>query len=297
MENKKFILLGAVLLALSFTSCKNREAEAFAAIEKDVFFVKAENPSLRTISNEIVLGAAVKAMEEATIYSRINGKLVENVLREGDAVAKDQAIAYVKKDEVGVVYEPAPIPSTLDGVIGRIYQDPGADITVQTPIALVVNQKKVRIQMDVPEKYLSNVRLGQKVSFRVEAWPEKVFYAVIEKISPVVDRVSKTALVEAVADNSGSYLKSGMFCEARISVNEAKNVLAVPLSAIVYKDNIPYIYAVDETGHSVREIKASLGLSDSQYAQVKNISPKDKIVTVGLYGIYDKAKISLAQDN
>lgn len=297
MVNKKMILLGAMSIALSFTCCKDRDAEVFAAIEKDVFFVKAETPSIRTISNEIVLGASVKAMEEATIYSRINGKLVENVLREGDSVAKGQAISYVKKDEVGVVYQPAPIPSTIDGVIGKIYQDPGSDITIQTPIALVVNQKKVRIQMDVPEKYLSNVRLGQKVSFKVEAYPEKVFYASIEKISPVVDKVSKTSLIEAVADNSNAYLKSGMFCEARISVSEAKNVLAVPLSAIVYKDNFAYVYAVNEDGNSVREIKASVGLKDSQYAHIENISSKDKIVTVGLYGIYDGAKISLAQDN
>ncbi|MEW5950611.1 MAG: efflux RND transporter periplasmic adaptor subunit [Elusimicrobiota bacterium] len=294
---KKIILISAVLISFFAISCKNKEAEAFNKIEKDVFFVKAENPQIRTISNEIVLGASIKAMEEAVIYPRINGKLTENVLKEGDSVSKDQTIAYVKKDEVGVVYEPAPIPSTIDGVIGRIYQDPGADVNIQTPIALVVNQKKIRIQMDMPEKYLSGIYKGQKVSFKVETYPDKVFSAKIEKISPVVDKVSKTSLVEAVADNSSGYLKSGMFCEARVALKEVDNAYAVPLSAIVYKEKVPYIYVLDESGHSVKEVKASLGISDSQYAQVKNINLKDKIITVGLYGIYDKAKVYISEND
>lgn len=296
--NKKNILIVAFLTASSFAfySCKNKEAEAFNKIEKDVFFVKAENPKVRDISNDIVLGASVKALEEAIIYPRTAGKLVENVLKEGDEVSKDQTISYIKKDEVGVVYEPAPVPSTIDGVIGRIYQDPGADVNPQTPIALVVNQKKVRIQLDMPEKYISQIYKGQKVAVKVETYPDRLFYGHVERISPVVERGSKTSVIEAIADNPSGALKSGMFCEARVFLREAKNALSIPLASISYKGNTPYIYVLDESNHKVKEMKAELGVSDSEYAQIKNISPKAKVITVGIYGIYDGAKVALSEN-
>ncbi|GAB4028974.1 MAG: hypothetical protein Fur0012_02520 [Elusimicrobiota bacterium] len=296
--NNKNILMAVVLMVSSFAfySCKNKEAEAFNKIEKDVFFVKAENPQVRDISNDIVLGASIKALEEAIIYPRTAGKLVENVLKEGDDVSKDQTISYIKKDEVGVVYEPAPVPSTIDGVIGRIYQDPGADVNPQTPIALVVNQKKVRIQMDMPEKYLSQIHKGQKVAVKVEAYPDRFFYGQVERISPVVERGSKTSVIEAVVDNASGALKSGMFCEARIFLKEARNALSLPLAAISYKGNVPYVYVLDESNHRVKEMKAELGVSDSEYTQIKNISPKARVITVGLYGIYDGAKVALSEN-
>ncbi len=292
-REKLFFMASMIILSFSSFSCKNKEVEALNNIEKDVFFVKAEKPQIRDISNGIVLGASVKALEEAIIYPRTSGKLVENLLKEGDEVKKDQTISYIKKDEVGVVYEPAPVPSTIDGVIGRIYQDPGADVKPQTPIALVVNQRKVRIQMDMPENYLSKIYQGQKVDIRVEAYPEKIFYGSVEKISPVIDRESKTFLVEAVIDNSSNMLKSGMFCEARVFLREARKAVSIPVSAIVYKDKNAYIYLLDESNHKVKEIRADVGVSDSQYAQVRNISLNSKVITVGLYGIYDGAKVSV----
>lgn len=292
-KGKIFAMASMLILSFSFFSCKNKEAEAFNKIEKDVFFVKVEKPQIRDISNDIVLGASVKAMEEAIIYPRTSGKLIENVLREGDEVKKDQTISYIKKDEVGVVYEPAPVPSTIDGVIGRIYQDPGADVNPQTPIALVVNQSKVRIQMDMPEKYISQIYPGQKVAIKVEAYPEKSFYGSIKKISPVIDRGSKTFLVEAVIDNSSGMLKSGMFCEARVFLKEALKVVSIPVSAIVYKGKDAYIYLLDKSNHEAKEFKANIGVSDSQYAQIKNLPLNSQVVTVGLYGIYDGAKVSV----
>ncbi|MDP2865122.1 MAG: biotin/lipoyl-containing protein [Elusimicrobiota bacterium] len=152
MKNIKTLLILTVAAAGLASGCRNKEVEAFNKLEKDRFLVRTEKAQIRNLEEYILLTGSVKAMDEATLYPRIAGKLLRNVLKEGDPVKKDETVALIERDEVGTVYEPAPVPSTLTGVIGRVYQDTGASVNPQTPIALVVNQGMVRVAVDVPEK-------------------------------------------------------------------------------------------------------------------------------------------------
>jgi len=262
-------------------------------VGEDIFYVQTQKIKRKDLKNEIIIAASLKAMDEAVIYPRINGKLIKNLVREGDRIKKDEPVALIKKDEVGVVYEPAPVPSTLDGYVGRVYQDVGADVNPQTPIALIVNQDYLRLQADIPEKYLGNINLGQKIYVKVEAYPDKIFWGKIDKISPVVDKVSRTFLVEAVFDNKENILKSGMTAETHIILSEAKNALSIPISAVVYRDNKPYVYIADRENNIAIEKQVVLGLKNTDCIEVKNLKEGIEIITVGLYGIKDKAKIKI----
>ena len=152
--------LGAALPAAA--GCGSKDAEAFRNLEKDRFLVKTEKAARRDLRDFLVLSGSVKALDQADLYPRVAGKLLKNLVKEGDRVARDQAVALIERDEVGAVYEPAPVPSTLAGVIGRVYQDVGASVTPQTPIALVVSQGKVRVAVDLPERYIGKARAGQE---------------------------------------------------------------------------------------------------------------------------------------
>jgi len=284
---KKIMVI--VLSGLIITGCQNkRETQS-----ENVFYVQTEKIKKRDLKNEIVIAGTLKAMDEAVIYPRTNGKLIKNLVREGDRVKKDEPVALIKKDEVGVVYEPAPVYSTIDGYIGRVYQDVGADVNPQTPIVLVVNQDYLRLQADIPEKYLGSITLGQKIYVKVEAYPNKIFWGKIDKISPVVDKVSRTFLVEAFFDNNENLLKSGMTAETHIIISEVKNAPSIPLSAIAYRDGKPFVYIADRENNIAIEKQVVLGLKNTDWVEVRNLKEGTEIITVGLYGIKDKAKIKI----
>ena len=284
---KKIMVI--VLSGLIITGCQNkRETQS-----ENVFYVQTEKIKKRDLKNEIVIAGTLKAMDEAVIYPRTNGKLIKNLVREGDRVKKDEPVALIKKDEVGVVYEPSPVYSTIDGYIGRVYQDVGADVNPQTPIVLVVNQDYLRLQADIPEKYLGSITLGQKIYVKVEAYPNKIFWGKIDKISPVVDKVSRTFLVEAFFDNNENLLKSGMTAETHIIISEVKNAPSIPLSAIAYRDGKPFVYIADRENNIAIEKQVVLGLKNTDWVEVRNLKEGTEIITVGLYGIKDKAKIKV----
>jgi multidrug efflux pump subunit AcrA (membrane-fusion protein) len=295
MTTKHLAILTAAL-ALAFTAgCHNKERAALNGLEKDRFLVKTEKAAARDMQEEILLTGSAKAKDEAVLYPRVAGKLLKNLLNEGDPVTKDQPVALIERDEVGVVFEPAPVPSTLTGVVGRIYQDVGANLTMETPIALIVSQKEVRVQVDLPERYLGRIYLGQPATVSVEAFPNRTFYGKVYKISPVVDSANRTVPIEVLVDNSQNMLKSGMFTQVKLIVGSAQGALSVPLAA-VQEDNGESFVFVPQNGQASKR-KVTVGIKTMNYAQIKSgLRAGEEVISSGLYGLKDGDKLEISQD-
>lgn len=287
----KRIILSIIFLSMS-VSCVKKNQET----NDNVFYVQTQKAIRKDLKEEIVLAGNIKGKDEAVIYPRVGGKLIKNLVKEGDFVKKDETISLIKKDEVGVVYEPAPVPSTLDGYVGRVYQDVGADVNQMTPIALVVDQSAVRVQADVPEKYLSDLKIGQDIYFKVDAYKDKIFRSKINKISPVVDKMTRTFAIESLFDNKDNLLKSGMTAEVHIILKEAPKALSVPISALVEKNGKYYVYIADRVNNTAIEKEIKIGLKNTDCVEVKNLAEGSEIITVGLYGIKNDSKIKILND-
>jgi membrane fusion protein, multidrug efflux system len=282
--------LSAICCCLLLAGCRDKALEAFNTLEKDRFLVKTEKAQIKDLEEYLPLVGSVKAMDEAVLYPRVSGKLLRNLLTEGDQVQKDQPVALVERDEPGVVYEPAPVPSTLNGVIGRMYQDSGASVTPQTPIALVVSQGRVRVVVDVPERYVGKVYMGQPAHIKVDAFPDTVFQGKVYRVSPVVDTKTRSAAIEILADNAGGRLKSGMFSEVRLVVGAKSGAIAVPSAALLNENGRPYIFIPFNGAAARREVKT--GISNGDFTQISGgLRAGDELITFGLYGLKDGSKI------
>lgn len=292
--NTRIFILALAAAAVSAAGCKDKDLEVFNSLEKDRFLVKTEKVQVKDIEDYITLVGSVKAMDEAVLYPRVAGKLLRNLLTEGDAVKKDQAVALVERDEPGVVYEPAPVPSTLSGVIGRIYQDSGANVTAQTPIALVVSQGRVRVVVDVPERYMGKVFIGQSANIKVDAFPDMRFPGKVYRVSPVVDTQTRSTVIELLADNSSGRLKSGMFSEVRLVVGARADAVAVPSSAILGENEKNYVFLPVNDLAVRRDVKT--GISNEAFTQISaGLKAGEELITFGLYGLKDGSKIKVQE--
>jgi multidrug efflux pump subunit AcrA (membrane-fusion protein) len=291
MKNIKTTMLILTVLAAA-AGCRNKDLEAFNNLEKDRFIVSTDKAQIRNIEDYLILVGSVKAMDEAILYPRVAGKLLRNLVTEGDTVKKDQPVALIERDEPGVVYEPAPVPSTLNGVIGRVYQDSGANVTPQTQIALVVSQGQVRVVVDVPERYVGKVYLNQPAYIKVDAYPDTLFRGKVYRISPVVNTQTRSAVVELLADNSTGKLKSGMFSEVRLVVGAREGAVAVPASAVINENGKTYVF-VPANGVAMRR-PVKTGVANDDYVQISSgLNAGAELVTSGLYGLKDGSKIKV----
>ena len=294
MKRIHFTLLAAALV-LPLAGCRNSERADLNSLEKDRFLVKVEKALPRDLDEEILLTGSAKAKDEAVLYPRVTGKLLKNLLNEGDPVTKDQTVALIERDEVGVVFEPAPVPSTLTGVVGRIYQDVGANLTMQTPIALIVSQQEVRVRVDLPERYLGRVYIGQPATVSVEAFPNRSFSGKVYKISPVIDSASRSVPIEVLVNNMQNMLKSGMFTQVKLIVGSAPGALSVPLSSVQEANGVSYVF-VPVNGIAAKRI-VTVGIKTMDYAQIKTgLHNGDQIISYGLYGLKDGCKLEISQN-
>jgi multidrug efflux pump subunit AcrA (membrane-fusion protein) len=256
----------------------------------DAFPVRVEAVTKRNLEETLTMVGTIKARDEATLFSRVPGKLLKNLVQEGDRIAKNAAVALVERDEVGVKFEPAPVPSTLTGVIARVYLDRGADVTLTTPIALVVDQGSVLAKAEVPERYAGKVSTGQKVRVRVDAYPDKIFEGTISRLSPVVDAATRSTYMEATLENVSGRLRSGMFAKVEIVVAKRDGALSIPLEALTDGSNVVF---VAKEGRAVRR-EITAGLRSEKYIEVRQgLFADDNVVTFGLFGLKDGSSLEI----
>ena len=279
MKRSKLILIlvtTCCLLIGSLAGCGKKIIEEIAKIPVSAVTVKQGS-----IKEVLFYVGDIKAKDEAIVYPKVTGKIMEELVKEGDEVKKGDMIAFIDRDEVGFQFEKAPVESPIDGVIGRLYIDRGTNVSIQTPIALVVNMDVVKITVNVVERDLPKIKEGQPSEIKIDAYPDKVFEGVVERVCPVVDLTSRTALVEIKIPNDDYRLKPGMFARIKILIKEKENVLTIPRDAIVKENSSNYAFVVNDDNKANRR-KVELGLSENNKLEViSGLNEGELVVTMG----------------
>ena len=279
-----------LLLSLLLTFGCQPKTEKEKATE--VIPVKVLKVQLKGLSEALEYTGDIKAQDEAIVYSKVSGKIMEKVKVDGSAVTKGETIAYIDRDEVGLKFEKAPVESPLTGIVGRVYVDIGQNVTIQTPIALVVDMDKVQIDLDTPEKYLPRVSQGLGAQIGVDAYPQKEFLGRVTKISPVVDLATRSAPIEITVDNPEHRLQSGMFAKVRLILAEHKNVPVILKEAVIGKEPDLYVYTIENNQAVLKKI--TLGIRQGPYYQVRDgLKEGDLVVIVGQQRLRDNAQVSV----
>ncbi|MBN2453191.1 MAG: efflux RND transporter periplasmic adaptor subunit [Candidatus Omnitrophica bacterium] len=246
---------------------------------------------LDDVSKALEYAGTIKGQDEAIVYPKVSGKIIEKVKEEGSAVNKGDVIAYIDRDEVGLKFEKAPVESPLTGTVGRIYVDLGSSVTMTTPVALVADTERAEIDLNVPEAYLPRIKLGQKAIIEVDAYPGEEFVGEVVNISPVVDIETRTAPVEIIIDNKDRYLQSGMFAKVNLIIGQSTDCPVILKEAIIGRADPLYVYVVEDGLASLRQVK--LGSRKDAYVEVLDgLRVGDAVVIMGQQKLRDGARVT-----
>ncbi len=291
--NYALIALVIIILAAAFLR-RDPSQKILGDVPMDVFIVQSEKVQNRDLTQQLLMSGSIKAQEEATLYPRVEGKLLRNLLHEGDPVKRNQTVSLIERDEVGAVYEPVVVPSTITGLVGRVYLDLGENVTTSTPVALVVNQSTVRIEVDIPERYIGSLYKGQPAVLNVDALPGQDFEATLNILSPVVDSVSRAVEVEFKADNPKGLLKSGMFAKVNILLDEKADAPSVSKKS-VYTDEEgqTYVFVPSADGKTAKRQNVTTGFENNDYVEItEGLAAGEEILSFA-YGVKDGSKIEI----
>ncbi|HEY2070652.1 MAG TPA: efflux RND transporter periplasmic adaptor subunit [Rhizomicrobium sp.] len=163
--------------------------------------------------------------------------------KNGDLAAKHAATQSAKAnvDRFNDLEAFKRITAPFDGTVTSRSVDVGALINVgatgATPLFTVSDDSKVRIYVNVPQDYSSQVTPGMKASFTVPEYPGQVFTATLMANAQSVSAQTGTVLIQLQADNADRKLKAGDYAQVKLDLPAAANTVRLPASALIFNDN------------------------------------------------------------
>ncbi|MFP6704013.1 MAG: efflux RND transporter periplasmic adaptor subunit [Planctomycetaceae bacterium] len=159
----------------------------------------------------------------------------------------------------------------------------------------IVDLSTVRTTLHVGERDYRSLRTGQAAEVRVDGFPEEVFVGHVERMAPVLDPQTRTAVVYVAVDNSKELLKPGMYARVRVVLERHVRASVVPLSAVVDSGDAKTMFVVSRDGLSVRQVNVQLGWTESgtMVEVLGGLSPDDRIVTLGSHLVQDGQQVEV----
>lgn len=168
------------------------------------------------------------------------------------------------------------LQALMDGAVRQRHASVGEYLEEGAPIVTVVQMHPLRLQLSVPERVATSVRLGQLVHVKVEGNPT-VYEGKVTRLSPAISEQDRTLLLEAEVPNEHGRLRPGTFAEAEIITNAEARAVLVPASAIITFAGIEKVMIV-EAGVSV-EKRVQTGRRYGERVEiVAGLKPDDVVV-------------------
>lgn len=210
-----------------------------------------------------VSDAKVTVQETEASYNRMklarersNGQLPSQADVDTALAAYERAKVAVASAEAGVTQAEATLSSDETNVLRAVIKAPvngvvlarnvqagqtiAASFSVTTMFEIAEDLRKMKLEVNIDEADMGVVKEGQSVLFSVDAFPGRQFPGTITQLryeSTTTNNVV-TYLAEISVDNSELRLRPGMTATASIVVQEARNALLAPNSALRYEPSV-----------------------------------------------------------
>lgn len=136
------------------------------------------------------------------------------------------------------------IQAPFAGIAGTRNVSPGQVITRATTLTTLVDLDVVKVEVNVPERYLRQVKPGQPLEFGVAAFPGRKFKGDVYFISSKLDDGTRTALVKARIPNSDGMLRAGMFASLELTLQLRDSAIVIPEPAVLSDGNRFSVFVV-----------------------------------------------------
>jgi len=171
----------------------------------------------------------------------------------------------------------------------------------ETLLFELVVDRPLKLKATVPERHRSELTVGQQADVRVEYFPGQPFRGEVSRVSPAVDRASRTFQVEILVPNQDRRLSAGSFAQATICTSTDTSAATVPEEAIVTFAGVTKLFVVE--GDKVRDVpvavRQSLKLPGQQsWVEVSGeLDGSMEVVTSGQSQLSDSATVKIRSRN
>ncbi len=187
------------------------------------------------------------------------------------------------------------IEAPFDGIVGLREVSEGAYVTSSTVIANFYSLDPVKIEFSIPGKYAGEVKVGDKLNFRVDA-SEEQFEGTVYVIEPRIDPSTRTLKIRAFSPNKERKLLPGQFARIELIMDTIEDAMLLPTQAVVPELNGHKVYIA--RGGKAESRKVQIGIRTNDNVQIlEGINLQDTVITSGILQMRPGASVSITSVN
>ncbi len=181
------------------------------------------------------------------------------------------------------------IRAPFSGKLGLKEISTGAYVTPASIVTTIQKTSELRIDFNIPEKYISQVKKGQIVNFTVEG-QEGGYTATVMATESGISQDNRALTVRATVRGGEDGLVPGAFAKVKLMFSPDNNAIMVPTQAIIPQARGKRVYVVNNGTANFIEVET--GVRDSSMIQITNgLKPGDTVIITGLLGLRPDAKV------
>lgn len=230
-------------------------------------------------------------------FERANSLRSNNSISQAqvDALRTALDVAEAQRDAARTRVDDHRIEAPFAGIVGLVDISVGAYVTIGDSIATLDATDPMELTFSVPERYLGQVSLGQRLNARTAAFPDRIFDGTLAELGTRLDELSRSLPVKAVIANPDNRLRPGQFMSVSLTLQE-REALVVPEQAVLVQGAKAFVFVAEQD--QARRTEVVLGAREPGMVEVlSGLDQGDSVIVTGQDRLSSGDPITVVQDD
>lgn len=263
--------------------------------------VKEGQVIIRIEDAEYVNGLAIDAKKLNLDISEDEYEKQKSLYEKGGVTLRELRNSEVSKTNAKYDYESAElrlekmkITAPFSGVIVDLpYYTRGTRITANQPMVTLMSYDKMYMEINLPEKSISEVKTGQEVLITNYTITTDTLKGIVSELSPMISSETRTFGGKITINNPDLKLRPGMFVKADIVTATKDSVIVIPKNIILTGNRGKYVFVVERNSAADdRQIITGIENND-QVEIIEGLRPNEKLIIKGFETLRDNSKVKI----
>jgi len=178
-------------------------------------------------------------------------------------------------------------------IVDLPYYTEGVKVEANQNMVGLMSYDKMYVEINLPEKNISEIKLGQEVIITNYTLPEDTITGTVTEISPVISAETRTFEGKLQIDNPELKLRPGMFVRADIVTAQKDSAIVIPKNVILTGSRGKYVFVV-ERNSAADDRRITTGIDNQDYVEVlEGLQPNDRLIIKGFETLRDNSKVKV----
>jgi cobalt-zinc-cadmium efflux system membrane fusion protein len=179
------------------------------------------------------------------------------------------------------------LKAPISGLVTDKQINPGLEVRpdAAAPLLTITDLNRLWVLVDVPERYIGNIKNGQKIQLEFDAYPDQIFDALVDRVGLALDPTTRRIQIRGILNNKDGKLRPEMFARVSFLADSDKKAFRIPNAALIVEGLYNYVFLEKREGEFQKQkiniVRKDRDVSYADVASNAALNNKQRIVEEG----------------